>query len=215
MNEKVDKDGEDVKNEPALQGEMLVNCMDYEVETPKRTLPPSDSIAYVEKEKDKVEQTMFVLKESRHTKNLPEPKPDTLYVVSREVFNNEPERIDLVTPDKSSFNNGTIIVDTFEAHPDVLRSDEERSKWRRWPTCPHCGSTLQYKRWNSDMGYRDGARRIVQLHRNSRSGVNSCITMQIPDLRKEIDFLIKGNELIAKETTVSSEEDLRMCEEEM
>lgn len=218
MKGKENKDGEDeaeIKPSERL-GEMeLVNCTDYEIETRNRTLSPSDEKAFVEDEKTNIPDTVFITREKHNTRNLPKPKENVLYIVSREVFYNEPKRIDLVTPSEHTFNNGTMIVDKFEIHPDILRGDVERDNYRRFPTCPHCGSKLQYKRWKSNAEYRDGARRVVQLHRKSRSGVNSLITMQIPDLGKEIDFMIRGKDLVAKETEISNEEELTIDEREM
>lgn len=200
-----------------MLGEMeLINCTKYNIELPNgKEITPSDSPAFVEDEKEYVGNTMFITREKLNTKNLPEQDSNVLYIVNREVYYNEPKRIDLVCPN-GDFNNGTLIVENFEIHPDILREDNESKVYTRYPTCQHCGSWLNYPRWGSrESEYTEGARRVVQLHRKSRSGVNSLITMEIPDLNKEIDFKIQGKELVAIEGEYSSDDDLKINEREM
>lgn len=198
----------------------ILNKTKHDVVLNGKTLEKADEPAEVRKEeheKGEIHGISAVGVEYLNTINLPRERKEerTAYIVNEEVFNNEPSRVDLLKPHEAEFEGDRLRIDSFDVHPDFERPEAEIKMYPRDVNCKVCGNTIHKKNWGVSKAKREGIRYVMQLNEMSPSGKNSYLTVQMPDIRKEVDLMVKNGELIIRETEISSPEELKYDTREM
>lgn len=159
------------------------------------------------------EKTIDLLTETeKTTTNLPNcPKIGEpikkLYIVNYEVQEANPNRVDFITPTEITYEDEEkMCCQSFNIHPDLERSEEERAKWPRWVECPNCSSYTKKRSWVGGFRRTD-ARTIFQLQKNSK-GANDYLTVMMPSLNSQVDMAIRNGQLVMKETGIGDDKDL-------
>jgi len=144
------------------------------------------------------DEEVVVANGDRKTEGLPKTEDGKVYLVTDEVYFSNPGRDDL-----ARVKGDKVIV-----KPKWLRmteeSEEVKEKYPRWSNCPSCGSQMKINRWGDSYGK---VRRIVQLNKRCEAGLTDHITIEAPDIKKELDLVIRGDEIVFMESEYSDDEE--------
>jgi len=144
------------------------------------------------------DEEVVVANGDRKTEGLPKTEDGKVYLVTDEVYFSNPGRDDL-----ARVKGDKVIV-----KPKWLRmteeSEEVKEKYPRWSNCPSCGSQMKINRWGESYGK---VRRIVQLNKRCEAGLTDHITIEAPDIKKELDLVIRGDEIVFMESEYSDDEE--------